>query len=54
MNEIKSEKYYKFDLLQSWRRSMVSVIEEGGHMRGMSDRIRELETGEDVLKELLA
>jgi hypothetical protein len=33
---------------------MLSVIEEGGHTRGMTDRMRELEAREDVLKTLLA
>src|SRR5216684_1668207 len=35
-------------------KQMLSVIEEGGHTRGMTDRMRELEAREDVLKELLA
>jgi len=34
---------------RTWKQ-MVSVIEEGGHMRGMTDRMHELETGEDVLR----
>jgi len=33
---------------------MLSAIEEGGHTRGMTDRMRELEAREDVLEELLA
>jgi site-specific DNA recombinase len=35
-------------------KQMLSVIEEGGHTRGMTDRMRELEAREDVLGELLA
>src|SRR6267154_453643 len=35
-------------------KQMLSVIEEGGHTRGMTDRMRELEAREDVIKELLA
>ena len=35
-------------------KQMLSAIEEGGHTRGMTERMRELETREDVLKELLA
>jgi site-specific DNA recombinase len=35
-------------------KQMLGVIEEGGHTRGMTDRMRELEAREDVLKELLA
>jgi hypothetical protein len=35
-------------------KQMLSVIEEGGHPRGMTDRMRELEAREDLLKELLA
>ena len=35
-------------------KQMLSVIEAGGHTRGMTDRMRELEAREDVLKELLA
>jgi site-specific DNA recombinase len=35
-------------------KQMLSVIEEGGHTRGMTDRMRELEAREDVLKEFLA
>jgi hypothetical protein len=33
---------------------MLSSIEEGAHTRGMTERMRELEAREDVLKELLA
>ena len=33
---------------------MLSAIEEGGHTRGMTERMRELEAREDVLKGLLA
>ena len=33
---------------------MLSVIEEGGHTRGMTERMRELEAREDVLKRLFA
>jgi len=35
-------------------KQMLGVIEEGGHTRGMTDRMHELEAREDVLKELLA
>src|SRR6266567_3905908 len=35
-------------------KQMLSAIEEGGHTRGMTERMRELEAREDVLKELLA
>jgi site-specific DNA recombinase len=35
-------------------KQMLSVIEEGGHTRGMTERMRELEAREDVLKGLLA
>jgi site-specific DNA recombinase len=35
-------------------KQMLSGIEEGGHTRGMTERMRELEAREDVLKELLA
>ena len=33
---------------------MLSAIEEGGHTRGMTEHMRELEAREDVLKALLA
>jgi hypothetical protein len=35
-------------------KQMLSAIEEGGHTRGMTERMRELEAREDVLKGLLA
>src|SRR5271165_5614181 len=35
-------------------KQVLTVIEEGGHTRGMTDRMRELEAREDRLKELLA
>src|ERR1700722_9237177 len=35
-------------------KQMLSAIEEGGHTRGMTERMRELEAREDVLKALLA
>src|SRR6266566_5955980 len=35
-------------------KQMQSAIEEGGHTRGMTERMRELEAREDVLKALLA
>ena len=35
-------------------KQMLNVIEEGGYTRGMTDRMRELEAREDVLRELLA
>jgi hypothetical protein len=40
--------------IQRTLKQMLGVIEEGGHTRGMTDRIRELEAREDALKELLA
>ncbi len=35
-------------------KQMLSAIEEGRHTRGKTERMRELEGREDVLKELLA
>lgn len=35
-------------------KQMLSAIEEGGHTRSMTERMRELEAREDALKELLA
>ncbi len=35
-------------------KQMLSAIEDGGHTRGMTERMRELEAREDVLKGLLA
>jgi len=35
-------------------KQMLNVIEEGGYTRGMTDRMRELEAREDVLRDLLA
>jgi site-specific DNA recombinase len=35
-------------------KQMLSAIEEGGHTRGMTERMRELEAREDVLKGLPA
>jgi site-specific DNA recombinase len=35
-------------------KQMLSAIEEGRHTRGRTERMRELEGREDVLKELLA
>ncbi|MGO4716042.1 DNA resolvase [Bradyrhizobium sp. 2TAF24] len=40
--------------IQRTLKQMLSVIEGGGHTRGMTDRMRELEAREDVLKETLA
>lgn len=40
--------------IQRTLKQMLGVIEEGGHTRGMTDRMRELEAREDALKELLA
>jgi hypothetical protein len=34
-------------------KQMLSAIEEGRHIRGMTERMRELEAREDVLKALL-
>ncbi len=34
--------------------SMIAAIEEGGYVRGMSDRLRELEARQDALNERLA
>ena len=40
--------------IQRTLKQMLSVIEEGGYTRGMTDRMREMEAREDELKELLA
>ena len=40
--------------IQRTLKQMLGAIEEGGHTRGMTERMRELEAREDVLKELLA
>jgi hypothetical protein len=40
--------------IQRTLKHTLSVIEEGGHTRDMTDRMRELEAREDVLKEFLA
>jgi site-specific DNA recombinase len=40
--------------IQRTLKQMRSAIEEGGHTRGMTERMRELEAREDVLKGLLA
>jgi site-specific DNA recombinase len=48
------EDYLELAKIQRTLKQMLGVIEEGGHTRGMTDRMRELEAREDVLKELLA
>ena len=40
--------------IQRTLKQMLSVIEEGNYTRGMTERMRELEAREDLLKELLA
>ena len=40
--------------IQRTLKQVLNVIEEGGHTRGMIDRMRELEAREDAPKELLA
>ena len=47
---------YRAELAKIGRtlKQMLNVIEEGGYTRGMTERMREMEAREDVLRELLS